>query len=286
MALTAAKYFLDPARKSTAEDEARFFRSLKVRNRNSKQTARGRLDALNAMAIELLKTPGRRIASALDIGISSGVTTAELYDAFRDAGMAPSLVATDLSIYASIVHLSPDVRVLIDSCGDILQYDIHGFAVRPWRRRLDRFTGVSLFKSAIEKRYADAARKALKGGGAKADRVALINPRLAAYDNIELREDDLLKRNPEFASRFDFIRAANVLNREYFEEATLRAAVATLKSYLSGPGALLLIVRTNDGTGHHGAFYELGADGRLSEVRTIGGGSELAAIVDATEPAP
>ena len=283
MALTAAKFFLDPARRSSAEDEARFFRSLKVRNRNSKQTGRGRLDALNALAIGLLNKPGRRIASALDIGISSGVTTAELYDAFRNAGLSPSLVATDLSIYASIVHVSPDVRVLIDSAGDILQYDVRGFAVRPWRRRLDHFTGMALVKSAIEKRYAKAAREAAKGGSTKSERVALINPRLAANDDIEVLEDDLLKRNPNFTARFDFIRAANVLNREYFDEATLKGAIATLKSYLSGPGALLLIVRTNDETGHHGAFYELGADGRLTGVETVGGGSELAAIIDAAE---
>lgn len=283
MALTASKFFLDPARRSSAEDEARFFRSLKVRNRNSKQTGRGRLDALNAMAIDLLKAPGRRIGSALDIGISSGVTTAELYDAFRAAGMTPSLVATDLSIYASIVHVSPDVRVLIDSAGDILQYDVRGFAVRPWRRRLDHFTGMAIVKSAIEKRYADAAREALTDGAAKTERVALINPRLAANDDIEVREDDLLRRNPDFAGRFDFIRAANVLNREYFDEATLRAAIETLKSYLSGPGALLLIVRTNDETGHHGAFYELGADSALSAIKTVGGGSELAGLVEAAE---
>jgi hypothetical protein len=283
MALTASKFFLDPARQSSAEDEARFFRSLKVRNRNSKQTARSRLDAMNALAIDLLKAPHRRIGSALDIGISSGVTTAELYDAFRNAGLSPSLVATDLSIYASIVHVSPDVRVLIDSAGDILQYDIRGFAVRPWRRRLDQFTGMALVKSAIEKRYAAAARGALNGGAGKTERVALINPRLAANDDIELCEDDLLKRNPDFADRFDFIRAANVLNREYFDDATLKAAILTLKSYLSGPGALLLIVRTNDETGHHGAFYELGADGRLAAVKTVGAGSELAAIIEALE---
>ncbi len=284
MALTASRFFLDPARRSSAEDEARFFRSLKVRNRNSKQTGRGRLDALNAMAIDLLKAPGRRAASALDIGISSGVTTAELYDAFRAANLSTALVATDLSIYALIVHVSPTVRVLIDSAGDILQYDVGGFAVRPWRRRLDRFTGMALVKSAIERHYGDAARGALNGGAAKTDRVALINPRLAANADIEVREDDLLKRNPEFSARFDFIRAANVLNREYFDEATLKAAIATLKSYLSGPGALLLIVRTNDETGHHGAFYELGADGRLFAVRTVGGGSELAALIEAAEP--
>lgn len=283
MALTASQFFLDPARQSSAEDEARFFRSLKVRNRNSKQTGRGRLDALNEMAIALLKEPGRRAGSALDIGISSGVTTAELYESFKTHGLALALVATDLSIYASIVHVSPNVRVLIDSAGDILQFDIRGFAMRPWRRRLDQFTGMAMVKGAIEKRYAGIARGALKNGALKVERVALINPRLAAMNEIEVREDDLLKPNPDFKNRFDFIRAANVLNREYFDEATLKTAIATLKSYLSGPGALLLIVRTNDTTGHHGAFYELNAAGYLNAVKTVGAGSELAALIEAAE---
>jgi hypothetical protein len=281
MALTAAKFFQDGARAASPEDEARFFRSLKVRNRNSKQTARGRLDALNDAAVALLKEPGRRAASALDVGISSGVTTAELYESFRNAGLATKITATDLSIYASIVHLSKDVRVLIDSSGDILQYDIGGFAVRPWRRRLDRFSGMGVVKSAIERRYAAAAREALAKGAAGIDRVALINPRLAAIKDIELREDDLLKHNPEFVRRFDFIRAANILNREYFDEPTLTRAICSLMSYLTGPGALLLIARTSDSAGHHGAFYELGGDGRLNALRTIGSGSELAAVIDA-----
>lgn len=283
MALTATRFFLDPARQSSAADESRFFRSLKVRNRNSKQTQRGRLDALNEMAIELLAAPGRRRSAALDIGISSGVTTAELYESFRNAGFATRIVATDLSIYASIVHASPNVRVLVDSAGDILQYDIGGFAVRPWRRRLDQFTGMGLLKRAIERRYAGTARGALATGALKVERVALINPRLAANKDIEVREDDLLKPNPGFRARFDFIRAANVLNREYFDEATLKTAIETLKSYLSGPGALLLIVRTNDATGHHGAFYELKSAGHLAAVRTVGTGSELAALIGAAE---
>ena len=280
MALTAAKFFFDGREVSPAE-ESRFFRSLKVRNRNTKQTAHGRLDALNDIAIDLLGAPGRRIRTALDVGISSGVTTAELFDSFRRAGLSPAITATDLSIYATIVHLSKYVRVLIDAAGDILQYDIRGFAVRPWRRRLDRFSGMGLVKSAIERRYAAAAKSAVADPAAQKDRVALINPRLAANREIELREDDLLQRNPDFVGRFDFIRAANVLNREYFDEPTLKRAIEGLTAYLSGPGALILFVRTNDRTGHHGGFYELADDGRLRLVRQVGRGSELAPLIGA-----
>jgi len=285
MALTASKFFFDPARQGSPAEEARFFRSLKVRNRNSKQTGRGRLDALNDLAIGLLTSPGRRFETALDVGISSGVTTAELYDSFRKAGLSPAMVATDLSIYATIVELSPSVRVLIDTAGDILQYDVFGFAIRPWRRRLDQLTGMAVVKAAIERRYGDAARQSLRAGDAPSRRVALINPRLAGNADIEVLEDDLLKRNPAFVRRFDFIRAANILNREYFDDATLNAAIETLASYLSGPGALLLLVRTGDRSGHHGAFYELQADGRLLPVQTIGGGSELSALIAAQRPA-
>lgn len=281
MALTAAKFFFDDRRQASPAEEARFFRSLKVRNRNSKQTAKGRLDALNDIAIELLQAPGRRIDAALDVGISSGVTTAELYESFRRAGLSPAMTATDLSIYATIIHLNEDVRVLMDSSGDILQYDLRGIAVRPWRRRLDRYSGMGAVKSAIERRYADAARGAMADPQVKKDRVALINPRLAANPGIEVREDDLLKRNPGFVGRFDFVRAANVLNREYFDEPTLKGAIDSLAAYLSGPGALLLIVRTDDRTGHHGGFYERAGEAGLRLVRQVGGGSELAPLIDA-----
>ncbi|MDZ7627744.1 MAG: hypothetical protein U5J99_04950 [Parvularculaceae bacterium] len=281
MAPTALKFFLDTTGQESAENETRFFRSLKVRNRNSKQTQLGRLDALNETAVELLTGPERRISAVLDVGISSGVTTVELFESLNCAGLTPAIVATDLSIYASIVHLSQNVRVLVDSAGDVLQYDIFGLAIRPWRRRLDSFTGMALVKSFIEHLYSERARKAAVEGGERRDRVALINPRLAANKSIEVCEDDLLLRNPAFAKRFDFIRAANVLNREYFDEATLARAIDTLKSYLSGPGAIILIVRTNDQTGHHGAFYELLSDNRLGVLHIVGDGSELASLIDA-----
>jgi hypothetical protein len=34
-------------------------------------------------------------------------------------------------------------------------------------------------------------------------------------------EDDLTQRNPDFVRRFDLIRAANILNRGYFEPTHL-----------------------------------------------------------------
>jgi len=65
---------------------------------------------------------------------------------------------------------------------------------------------------------------------------------------IELIEDDIFQPRAEFVGRFDLVRAANILNRNYFSEALLEGALHNLRSYMKGPGAFLLVTRTDEQT--------------------------------------
>jgi hypothetical protein len=276
MAMTASAFFSKAAEDIAPEEEEAFFRSLKVRNRNTKQTAFGRLAGLNEALHGILKNSDRPLRQILDVGVSSGVTTVELYESLAGAGIEPQIVATDLSLNAAIVSISPGCRALVDASGDVLQYDVMGRAIRPWRRRLDYVSGMLFVRGLLNRSLAPAARRALEKDGAGVQKVKLVRAQLLSLPNITVLEDDVLKENASFLRRFDFIRAANVLNKEYFAPAILKSALAHLVSYLSGPGAILAIARTVRRTGQHATFFELDKAGaRLSVIERVGDGSEI-----------
>jgi hypothetical protein len=96
--------------------------------------------------------------------------------------------------------------------------------------------------------------------------------------NIRLVENDIFEPTPEFAGSFDFVRAANILNRGYFSPERLKAAIANIHFYCRGPGALFLVLRSS-GSGHDGTLFEVGQDGRFVVRSRFGEGSEVEALV-------
>jgi hypothetical protein len=120
------------------------------------------------------------------------------------------------------------------------------------------------------------ARQKLASGAGR--RVALVSPRLWQSGAVELMESDITLPDRRLIGGFDLIRAANILNRHYFDHATLLRAVANVRSYLRGPGAWLLVVRSVEGTGHHGSLLRLQQDGSLNVIARYGDGSEVEAL--------
>ena len=280
--LSASALFHRSGEHLTVEEEARFFTSLKTANATFKTTSVGRFKDVDAAIVEEFARHGRQIRCVLDVGISAGITTVELTQALRQAGHAAHVTGTDRSLSALVVDLPPACRALVEPTGHVLQYKVLGLSVRPWRRRLDYFTGMALLRPAIHRFLAARARKAAlrQQGTRPGDRqsVKLVSRRLTALSNIEIAEDDVTRHNPDFEGRFDFIRAANILNLDYFDESDLARACTHLRSYLSGPGAMLLLVRTVRGGRHDGTLFSLTYDDRLKVVRRFGNGSEIEAI--------
>lgn len=278
MAPPALAFFSAEGGATSPELEARFFSSIKLSNQTFKRTDVGRFDALNRELVGLLAASGCKLDRVLDVGVSSGVTTVELLQTLREAGFAPELTATDLFLEAYIVPLGLGCRALVDADGFPLQYELFGATLRPWRRRLDMLNGMFAVRWLANRVGARRARAALRQGRVILP-VRLISPRLARDDRITVVRDDILVRNPALVGRHDFARAANILNRNYFNEEQLRAALANLKSYLSGPGALLLVVRTSARGEHHGTLFRLARDGCLRVVHRFGQGSEIEELV-------
>ena len=279
MALTATAFFSSPAEQISPRAEDEFFTSLKVRNRNFKQTGTGRLEALNDLIVNYLDRNSRQVHEVLDVGISSGITTLELYDRLVKSGCHPNVLGTDLVLNAEIVDVLPFCRALIDDYGDVLQYEIFGKALRPWRRRLDYVTGMILVRGVVNRTCGTRARKLkTENAGPDRKRVALVSRRFSEQPCLRAVEDDVMIQNPALTRRFDLVRVANVLNKDYFDTAALRTGLRHVASYLSGPGALLLVARTGARSGHQATLFELQDDEQLRIVERIGAGSEIESV--------
>lgn len=281
MGLTARAILIEPGGHVSAQAEDAFFGAIRNPNRTFKKTRTQRLAALDKVVIDYLLATHTPMREILDIGISSGITTLDLIRHLGDSGLHPHVTATDLSMTAYLVPVSPHCSVLVDPAGHPLQYDLMGHAINPWQRRLDYVDGMLLLRAFMNRTYgARATRIVQERGTGGLQHVMLVSPRLTRAANLSAIEDNILVRNPDFARRFDFIRAANVLNHHCFDGAALRTALDNLASYASGPGALLLIARTLGAADHQGTLFRLAPDGRHFNVaRRFGPGSEIESLV-------
>lgn len=214
-----------------------------------------------------------RIDNVLDLGVSSGTTTIELVEALRRAGYRPTVTATDRTINAQLVPLRWGCSALVEPDGHVLQYDVLGAPIRPWRRRLDYVTGFAAVGSLAARLLQPQIAHARYSKS-----VALVSPHLAQMPGVSLVEDDVTVTNPQFVGQFDLIRAANLLNRHYFSPEGMAAAIANVRAYLRGTGALLLLLRTHNARDHHGSLLRMAQEGHLEVVERYGRGSEVEAL--------
>ena len=273
MSITASDFFSRPAAELPQRTEDAFFSAIRNRNKTFKRTNELRFANLDPALVEALRDCSPTgPAELLDIGISSGATTLDLQRALAEAGYFPRITGTDLAIHASIVRLGRRCSALVSKDGQPLQFDLAGIAVRPWSRRLDWITGMWLVRPLIRRWLTGRLERKAADRGCP---VALVSPRLSDHSSISIVEDDILIRRKEFVGRYGLIRAANVLNRDYFPSEDLRRAIGNLQSYLASPGSLLLIVRTLGSGEHHGTLFVLDEQRRLRVRQRFGKGSEI-----------
>lgn len=275
MTFTARQFFLVERQEADTVAESQFFSSLKMRNGTFKLTQPSRFAALESEIGSVIAERAAHLRQILDVGVSTGLTTIELADFLRAKGASAEVIGTDLFIQAHLVEIAPGFRVLSDNEGWPLQYDIAGRPIRAWVRRLDYVT----LKVAPRLLARAALRPRLRRMIAKGRSVAVrMETRGLAERNIELVENDIFVATPRFVGRFDFIRAANILNLNYFPATRIREAISNIRSYCRGPGALLLVARSK-GSHHDGTLFELEPDGTFSVRARVGNGSEIEALV-------
>ena len=280
MTIAASQFFSRAADALPQQVEDAFFSSIKNPNNTFKCTWGGRFDEIDQRLVQALRQRRVELNELLDVGVSSGATTLDLWDTLRREGFRPRITGTDYTIHAWIVPLGPNCSALLNEEGQLLQADLFGWSMRPWRRRMDYLTGMWLVRPLLMRLLGRrAARKLREGIGVR--KVELVSPRLRDHDSITVVQDNVLVSRDTFAGRFDLIRAANVLNENYFPKGELKQAVENLCTYLRGPGSLLFIIRTLPSGEHHGTLFALREKGALEVVERIGAGSEIEELLSA-----
>ena len=275
--------------------EKKFFCSLRLSNGVYKKTWAGRFEDVHQILTAEFQRLGVAPKSFLDVAVSSGASTIEWLESLQEAGLRPSMTATDLTMNVYLLRLHRWIHVLVDKEGFPLQYDVCGLAWRPRCRIRFYLLGNGLLTILWRMLYWAAARrcdltrrlKSLHGNPPSIDdsvikaQIKLVTYRVRDNKDIELLDDDITAPTPpSLRSRFEVIRAANILHRSYFSTQQLREAVRNLRDRLVGPGAFLLIVRTETGTeSNHGSLFCLDDNGSFEVRARIGRGSELEDLV-------
>lgn len=277
----SAKVFFDLASSQlTPKIEEEFFSSLMMRNKTYKTTYSGRFSDINNYLIKLMNSGSLNAKRILDIGISSGVSALDLYNDMKSQGYDTTIFGTDLFIDAYIVPIMPDCYAIIDDTGFPLRFDIFGTGVKPWVTSHDYKTGFFLVRKFINLIFSRLAKHNFSNtahGGVK--KIELVTPRLFTSGHIFAIKDDITVYNGEFATQFDFIRAANVLNKAYFSEPMLITILRNIKRYLSGDGSSLLVLRTHEDHVNHGTLFRFNGNDSYEIVQRFGEGSEIENLV-------
>lgn len=271
--------------------ERNFFSSLRLKNGTYKFTYPHRLDDLNDLVSSFL--PAHRPLKIMDVAVSSGVSTLEWMNHLAQAGIEHHMTAGDLTVKAFLVSIGRNLRVLLDSTGYPLQFDVRGKAIPnpPGKRNLARyFLPLLSIKAALSVCFPSIRESASKIEdeqsvsrlGINCRSITLVSPRLARPANLLIIEDDILS-NAGLQNAFHILRAANILNRSYFNDGTLVEILTRLCSRLM-PEGLFIICRTNERGENHGTVFALNEDGRFEVRARIGDGSEIEDLVLGLQP--
>ena len=229
----------------------------------TKQTHRGRFDAVDATTVRWINELNLR--DVHDVGVSSGITSLDLWERLRAEHPGSSLTISDK--YAQF-HRSLDsvVHRIYESDGDLLcSYvgPLYGDGHVTWKFPL----------SALLHRW---ARKQPRG---RTEPFLLYHPRvIELLDQGAIRHtqfDVLAADSP--ADAYDYVRCMNLLNLSYFSEDDIRRGVRALWNTLN-PGGVLQIGRTDQTLRNDVSFYRKSAAG-LEIIEQIGSGSEIDSIV-------
>jgi len=282
--LAAKTFFETPSEQLTPRMEEDFFTSLMTRNKTYKTTFHDRFCDINPYLLEYLLHHAPPAPRVLDVGVSSGISTVELYDDLRQGGLEVEILGTDILIDAFLVRVFPKCHALVEPSGFPLRFDLPLVTMKPWVTRNDYYNGLFILRKFVNTLFIHRVRRILRDpGDAGISEVKLVTPRALAKAGITVCTDDISRYNSAFEARFDFVRAANVLNRGYFPPAVLSTMIANIGRYLHKPDSSLFVVRTHEDRANHGTLFRRGDDQHFEVVHRFGSGSEVEDVVLRTE---
>lgn len=282
--LGAKSFFETPPEQLTPRMEEEFFTSLMTKNKTYKTTFHNRFSNINTFILQYLKKYELLKPRILDIGVSSGISTVELYDDLCKGGVTVDILATDILTNAYLIRVFPGCHALVDAKGFPLRLDFPCVSMKPWVTRGDYYNGLFILRKVLNMLFTRRAGRILHhADDARIRKVKLVTPRAQEKTGITVHTDDIGRYNESLKSGFDFVRAANVINHGYFPPDLLRRMVGNIGRYLRPPCSSLLVVRTHEDRSNHGTLFRLRPDHRFEVVHRFGSGSEIEDIVLSAE---
>lgn len=278
--LAAKTFFETPAEQLTPRMEEDFFTSLMASNKTYKTTFHDRFSDINPHLLGYLLHHAPPAPRVLDVGVSSGISTVELYDDLRQGGLEVEIIATDILIDALLVRVFPKCYALVEPGGFPLRFDLPLVTMKPWVTRDDYYNGFFILRKFVNIIFVHRVHRLLLNPGyAGISEVKLVTPRALAKEDITVCTDDISQYNSAFEANFDFVRVANVLNKGYFSPTVLSKMIANIGRYLRKPHGSLFVVRTHEDRVNHGTLFRRGDDQYFEVVRRFGSGSEVEDVV-------
>lgn len=269
--------------------ESVFFKSVGLPNGTWKTTSYRRLDDLNSLVAQHL--PQERPLEVMDVACSSGVSSMEWLESLTRAGIECYMTAGDASVNAFVLSIGNNLHALVDKRGRTMQYEVGGVGLEvPVRKRKLPIYGLPVLAIKALARLlgptlSDPKRAALGGRwGMRWRPVQLVSPSIRGRRRIEVVEDDILL-NKGYVRRFDVLRAANILNVAYFDEATLVQMLLNLRERLRDSGRLV-VCRSDRDNVNHATVFGLDTQRSLKVLARLNGGSEIEPIATSLPAAP
>jgi hypothetical protein len=287
-------YFSDINHRSDLEQEElekNFFFRIRLQNGVSKTTYSQRFNDLNDLVNDLL--PRHQPLQLMDVAVSSGISTIEWVKSLNTAGVNHHMVASDVAVKAFLLNIHKYLHILVDKTGYPLQFDLFNFAIPASPRNLvfcifvypckvvaGIFAKIALniFNSQQPAPYKEAA-SGHNPSIISCHPVFLVSPRLKQSSDLNIIEDDIISnQDSDLQNRFHAIRAANILNSNYFDQNVIIKILHNLRRRLVAEG-LLIICRTDiDGT-NHGTVFRLKETRAFEVEKRLGKGSEIEDLV-------
>jgi hypothetical protein len=252
------------------ESEREFYRNIKTSNGTKKSTAPRRLDAINDLYFATIQRLGAIPRVAMDIGVSSGVTTLEWLREFDKRGVAVTMIATDYVMSVDLYAIGRHMHVLTERNGHLLQIEMFGAGIRTHMRARDYINGGFVWRRAL----CSIARARLKTAS-RSGSYKLVSPALRGQDRIRLFDDDIFSTNPPaFTRSADVVRVGNLIQPIYFSDAQIRRATENIRERCRGEGSTVIVCR-NMQDALEGSILRMNGRRQFLVAARLGPGSEV-----------
>ncbi len=239
------------------------YRAFFTANATSKQTSAGRLADLDRLACSIITE--HKLAVIHDVGVSSGVTSLDLYRSLATTGLPLSFHISDkYAVYGSAGRRL--VRI-IDAEGAVRELYVCGLLGK---------RDVSYRFPATRFLYWLLANRPVRGPVRSF--VLFDREVLQHIDASLIRRIDYDVFTTHMPRSFSFVRCMNLLNLDYFPRESIEPALRNLGESLQ-EGGVLQIGRTHpDGTSHATFYTRRGT--RLEMLQEVGRGTELRELIN------